>query len=98
MENPQNPGRRDFLKLGVATGLGAAIPGLHPNAPDAVAAAAPTPSPFEAPPLERVRIGFVGIGGMGTVHVRNLLQIEGAEIRAVCDIVEEKVVRAQDLV
>jgi predicted dehydrogenase len=44
-----------------------------------------------------VRIGFVGVGGMGTVHVGNLLRIEGAQIRAVCDIVEDKVRRAQDM-
>jgi len=45
--------------------------------------------------MERVRIGFVGVGGMGSHHVRNLLRIEGAEIRAVCDIVPEKVERVR---
>jgi predicted dehydrogenase len=45
--------------------------------------------------MERVRVGFVGVGGMGSVHVRNLLKIEGVEIRAVCDIVPEKVTRVQ---
>src|SRR2546427_438664 len=93
MDNPRKSGRRDFLKLGVATGLSAAIPGaaltVDPDRP---------PAPFAAPPMERVRIGFVGVGGMGTVHVRNLLQIEGAQIRAVCDIVEDKVTRALKLV
>jgi predicted dehydrogenase len=49
-------------------------------------------------PLEVVRIGFVGVGLMGTAHVENLLKIEGAEIRAVCDVVPEKVERAQQLV
>jgi hypothetical protein len=38
---------------------------------------------------------MVGVGGMGTVHLENFLSIEGAEIRAVCDVVEEKVVNAQ---
>jgi len=93
MDNPRQRGRRDFLKLGVATGLGAAIPGAVLSAD-----ADRPPAQFASPPMERVRIGFVGIGGMGTVHVRNLLQIEGADIRAVCDIVEDKVTRAQDLV
>ena len=93
MDNVRNRGRRDFLKLSVATGLGAAIPGVVLNAD-----ADRPPAPFAAPPMERVRIGFVGVGGMGTVHVRNLLQIEGAQIRAVCDIVEDKVTRAQELV
>src|SRR5437870_3870335 len=93
MDNLQNRGRRDFLKLSVATGLGAAMPGA------VLSADSDQPSTrFAAPPMERVRIGFVGVGGMGTVHVRNLLQIEGAQIRAVCDIVEDKVTRAQELV
>jgi predicted dehydrogenase len=56
------------------------------------------PGPFVDAPLERVRIGFVGVGGMGSVHVNNLLHIRGAEIRAVCDIVEEKVTRTQNRV
>lgn len=48
--------------------------------------------------MNRVRVGFVGVGGMGMVHVENLLAIEGVELRAICDIVPEKVRRAQDLV
>ena len=90
-----SPTRRDFLKLGVAGGLTAAL------APTDVAATGQAPAtrlPFVAPPIDRVRVGFVGVGGMGTVHVNNLVRIEGAEIRAVCDIVEEKVERAQNIV
>jgi len=77
--------RRDFLKIGLGAGIGAAF---RP----------PAPSPFVAGSIDRVRIGFVGVGGMGTVHVNNLVRIEGAEIHAVCDIVEEKVERAQTIV
>ena len=46
-------------------------------------------------PLERVHIGFVGVGGMGSIHVINILNVEGAVITAVCDIVPEKVERIQ---
>jgi predicted dehydrogenase len=81
-----DPSRRDFLKVAVA-GVGAAF-----------APASAQLSPFVAPPMERVRIGFVGVGGQGTVHVQNLARIEGAEILAVCDIVDAKVQRAQDIV
>ena len=49
-------------------------------------------------PIDPVRIGFVGVGGQGTSHLRNMLKIEGVEVRAVCDIVEGKVVRAQEMV
>ena len=33
-----------------------------------------------------IRVGFVGIGVKGSQHYRNLLHIEGVEMRAVCDI------------
>lgn len=46
--------------------------------------------PFRAPPLETVRVGFVGVGGMGGSHVRNFLRIPGVEIRALCDIDEAR--------
>ncbi len=52
-------------------------------------------SPFAAPPIDNVRIGFVGVGGQGSEHVRNLLKIEGCTVQAVCDIVPEKVERVQ---
>src|SRR6266496_5475200 len=83
--------RREFLQTTAAVTLGAAI---GPGAQDQ-----PTPqrrtTPFAAPPIDRVRIGFVGVGRQGSVHVDNLLKIEGAEIRAICDIVDWKVARAQ---
>lgn len=89
------PTRREFLETTAALSLGAALaPGLVAQQP----AAAQGTTLFAAPPMDRVRIGFVGVGGMGSVHVDNLLKIEGAEIRAVCDIVEWKVARAQDAV
>jgi predicted dehydrogenase len=96
--------RRDVVKAGLA-GVGAAVLGEACTAsqPQQVTPAGRAPGrapeqPFAAPPLEVVRIGFVGVGGMGTVHCTNLLRIEGVQLTAVCDIVEEKVRRIQDLV
>jgi len=86
--------RRDFVNAGAAAGLGAA---LVPAFGKAQAPQQPTPL-FTAPPLERVRMGFVGIGGMGSVHLDNYLQLEGVEVKAVCDIVPEKVARAKQKV
>src|SRR5207249_3822096 len=98
--------RRDALKL-IAGGLGlAALGGTAACAPTMRAAsAAPRPQAglaperfFAAPPMDTVRIGFVGVGGQGSAHVRNLLHIEGCVIKAVDDIVPEKVTHIQDLV
>jgi len=89
-----DPTRREFIQSTAAIGLGVAL------APDASSAQTPAPRPgtlFAAPPLERVRIGYVGVGGQGTVHVENLLKIEGVELKAICDIVDWKVARAQDM-
>ena len=45
---------------------------------------------FTTPPLERVRIAFVGVGLQGGSHVRNFLRIEGVDIKAICDIDEAR--------
>ena len=97
MSDPHNSdffGRRELLKLGAAgLGLGAAS-GLSPTPaaadldhqqqrPDL----GPAPvKPFAADPIDIVRVGFVGVGGMGGAHVRNFLGLEGIEIVALCDI------------
>ena len=36
--------------------------------------------------INQVRIGFVGVGGMGKSHVRNLVRNKGALVTAICDI------------
>jgi predicted dehydrogenase len=45
-----------------------------------------------------VRIGMVGVGGRGTGLLRNLLDLPGVEIPAICDINEDNLRRAQDIV
>jgi hypothetical protein len=77
--------RRDFLK----TTAGAVI--ASTAAPVAEAATQQqNEAPFAAPPIEQVRIGYVGIGGMGSAHVNNLLKVPGCRITAVCDINPER--------
>ena len=78
-------GRRDFIKVGVGAGLYIAASGLTGNL-----AACSSDRP--------VRIGFVGVGGRGTAMLKVALSLAGVEVRAVCDIVLEKVERAQRLV
>ncbi|MBN2093552.1 hypothetical protein JW964_28275, partial [candidate division KSB1 bacterium] len=62
--------RREFLALGAVAGLGAAIGSMgiagcgnkYPISGEAF-------TQFKVPPVDPVRIGFVGVGGMGSVHV-----------------------------
>ncbi|HSW47239.1 MAG TPA: Gfo/Idh/MocA family oxidoreductase [Phycisphaerae bacterium] len=94
MSRPLN--RRDFLKssAGMAGALsGAALAGCS-EMRGMGAGFGPEPV---ARPMDVVRIAYVGVGGMGTGHVGNLLKIEGAEIRVVCDIREKAVANAQQL-
>lgn len=98
MSNENNSiDRRDFLKIGTASAIGAALGGM------ALMNCAPytlkkPPQLFSVSPIDPVRIGFVGVGGMGSAHVRNFLNIDRVEIKAVCDIVPERVARIQDWV
>ncbi len=94
-EEIRNPARRDFLKLSLAGTAGLWLgsqAGKLEARPEIPSDYGPL---FASRPLDVVRVGFVGVGGMGSVHVQNFLNIEGVEIRAICDIVEEKVARAQ---
>lgn len=91
--------RREFLRYGILGGAAIAAGW------SAAEAAGWQERPGEAPeqplasaPLERVRVGFVGVGGMGTHHVNLLCRIPGAAVVAVCDLVPERVQRAQDIV
>ena len=52
--------------------------------------------PFEA--RERVKVGFIGVGGRGTSLLGELLEVENVDIKAICDIVPAKVTHAQKLV
>lgn len=94
--------RREFLKIGAWTGLTAAMAGLNvfgcASADRRTLSSSAPAMPMTNASLDSVRIGFVGLGGMGSNHVEYLLAIPGARICAVCDIVEEKVHKTQDLV
>ncbi|NLN29346.1 MAG: Gfo/Idh/MocA family oxidoreductase [Firmicutes bacterium] len=46
--------------------------------------------------METIRIGVIGAGIMGNRHIEQYKQIEGAEVVAVVDIVEEKAKRAAE--
>jgi len=82
--------RRDFLKIGGAALAAGTVGARRSDAGDAQTAAAPGPAPFAAPPIDTVRIAYVGIGGQGGGHVNNLLKIPGCRITAVCDIRPER--------
>jgi len=97
-DKPINASRRDFLKAGALAGIGAAIGSLALKPAAAAQGKGEARSQFKTAPVDPVRVGFVGVGGMGSAHVQNYLNIDGVQVKAICDIVPEKVERAQNWV
>ncbi len=79
--------RRQFLKSNAAATAGLAL-----------TATGTMPTSVRAENSRTVRIGIVGIGGLGNSLMRNLMLMEGVEIRALCDLRPEKVAAAQNAV
>ncbi len=50
---------------------------------------------YAAPKLEKVRIGFIGLGNRGPDAVDRMSHIEGVEITALCDQYEDRVEKVQ---
>lgn len=104
--------RRDFLRsvafaagAGVVAGAGAGCSASgRGGAPFAGATSAAPPragrsvAGLAAPRLDVVRIGMVGVGGRGASDMGQLLLMEGVQVKAICDVVPEKVERAQSAV
>lgn len=88
----QTPDRREFLKT--AIGVGAAAVTARDAAGQAPARGPAPTGLFAAPPIDRVRLGLIGLGHQGSSHLGNFLKIPGLEVRAVCDLVPAKVERA----
>jgi len=54
-------------------------------------------SGYAAPKLDKVHIGYVGLGNRGTPAVKTITNLEGVEVTALCDINEDRVERSQKI-
>ncbi|MGZ8558614.1 MAG: Gfo/Idh/MocA family protein [Chitinophagaceae bacterium] len=94
--------RRKFLQYSGLTGVGLAVAnmmksfgaGIDEN-PDFILNRLNNNQHFNmcgysAPKLDKVRIGFVGLGNRGPGAVKRMSHIDGVEIKALCDIRPEK--------
>jgi hypothetical protein len=100
-KKPESISRRNFMVRTAMGGAGLVFANeiLSPQLLDATpknADATMMGVPFEA--KERVRLGIIGVGGRGTSLLRDLLAVENVEIKAICDLVPEKVEHAQKMV
>src|SRR5258705_11662767 len=107
--NSDDLDRREALKL-IAGGLGLAAFGEAAACAPATSAASssapsqllrsagPAPEGFlAAPPMDTVRIGFVGVGGQGTAPVEKLPRLGGEGSTARGETTPEKANRIADL-
>ncbi|ARU40853.1 alpha-N-acetylgalactosaminidase [Armatimonadetes bacterium Uphvl-Ar1] len=83
--------RRDFLK-GAAVG-GAMVAGLGSASPFEVLKPArqnrKSVAGLALPPMEKVRVGFIGVGARGSGHVEQMCALEGVEVKAICDLYQD---------
>jgi predicted dehydrogenase len=104
-QEPNNISRRNFLKQSVSGCAGALVASelLSEEAKAKAKSGSKKDSgktmmdvPFE--PRERVRLGIIGVGGRGSSLLRDLLAVENVDVKAICDLVPEKVAHAQKAV
>ncbi len=99
--------RRDFLRKSVI-GTGILVSGLTGHASSLNSESLREPngtspkqrfnmSGYVAPRLEKVRIGFVGLGNRGPGAVERMSHIEGVEIVALCDVFEDRIAKCQKI-
>ncbi len=84
--------RRGFLKQTGAIGAGVTLAELGVAAG---ALAQESEAAATEPDRKPLRIGFVGVGARGSCLYKILMELPAVEIRAVCDLREDRVARAQ---
>jgi hypothetical protein len=78
--------RREFLETIGAAGLGLAAAKLTGAVEAAPAQRTKSAAALAAPPMETVRVGFIGVGARGSGHVSQMLMLDGVEVKAICDL------------
>ncbi|HEY7514462.1 MAG TPA: Gfo/Idh/MocA family oxidoreductase, partial [Vicinamibacteria bacterium] len=96
--------RRDVLKSAALVGLGARAltapspAGATPAPPQGPLPAAESVASMRFDPRSVVRLGLVGCGGRGQSLLRDLLGVDKTAVKALCDVVEERVAESLVLV
>ncbi|HXG65633.1 MAG TPA: Gfo/Idh/MocA family oxidoreductase [Blastocatellia bacterium] len=96
--------RRDLLKSATAAGAGLGLTRLGlGKTPGREELTGPEPKGdsvvgMKFQPTAVVRMGIIGVGGRGASLLRDLLAIDNVQVKAICDVVQEKCLRAQAMV
>lgn len=98
--------RRQALKSLAALGAGAAVSGFDRAQGANKKDSRPAPPKAQGksvmglvvPKMDVVRVGFIGVGERGYEHVRQMLSIDGVDIKAICDTHDKVLNRALKMV
>lgn len=95
--------RRDFLKTSLMTGAAIGLSNIPTIGNDLTFLQAPSTKNknvvgLACEPLNKVRIGFIGLGMRGPDAVDRMMKIEGVEIKALGDLMPERVKAVNELV
>lgn len=95
--------RRDFLKTSLMTGAAIGLSNIPTIGNDLTSLQAPSTKNknvvgLACEPLSKVRIGFIGLGMRGPDAVDRMMKIEGVEIKALGDLIPERVKSVNELV
>ncbi|MFA7419408.1 MAG: twin-arginine translocation signal domain-containing protein, partial [Melioribacteraceae bacterium] len=95
--------RRDFLKTSLMTGAAIGLSNIPTIGNDLTSLQAPSTKNknvvgLACEPLNKVRIGFIGLGMRGPDAVDRMMKIEGVEIKALGDLMPERVKAVNELV
>ena len=83
--------RRSFLRGAVLAGAAYSVAnGLKADTPATASCGAPMLG-FRCKPMERVRVGVVGLGSRGMGMISRVGKMPGADVTAVCDIQDAKI-------
>jgi hypothetical protein len=99
--------RRDFLKKSGMTGAGIFSAGMIGCTTQPKTSGEPFPqthtqsfnmSGYAAPKIDLVRVAIIGLGNRGPGTARRLSSIEGVEIKALCDLEQDRVESTAELI
>jgi len=86
-----NYNRRQFVKKSIAGAIGTMVmPAILP--------AGVFPGRNRIMPNDRINLGFIGVGGMGSGHLRSFLGYEDVRVLAICDVKKVQRDRAKERV
>ncbi|MCL2915331.1 Gfo/Idh/MocA family oxidoreductase [Shewanella corallii] len=93
--------RRDFLRAATAvtaTAVAGTMAGCQSTSASQPLAKGKSVIGLIVPPMETVRVAFIGVGQRGYGHVKHFCHLDGVEIKAICDTHQEVLDRAVNLV